>query len=276
MIEKKVTIIKPRRKGFGTEDLKELWSYKELVYFFVWRDLKVRYKQTVVGVAWAVFQPVLTMIVFSIFFGQLAKMPSEGIPYPIFVYSGLLFWNFFVASLTDVSNCLISNQSIVTKAYFPRLILPISNVFTNFVDFLIASGVLVILMIYYGFVPHLTGLFMLPLLLLITFTSSTGLGLFLASINVKYRDIRYILPFFIQLLIFVSPVIYPAGILGKYTILFGINPIAGVISTARTVLFGITNISWLSLGFSFTVSLILLFVGLISFRKTETFFADYI
>ena len=275
-MDRNLTIIRPRRKGLGIDDLKELWKYKELVYFFVWRDLKVRYKQTVVGVAWAVFQPVMTMIVFSVFFGTLAKMPSEGVPYPIFVYSGLLFWNFFVASLTDVSNCLISNQSIVTKVYFPRLILPISNVFTNFVDFLIASGVLVILMIYYGFVPHLSGLFMMPLLLLITFASSTGLGLFLASINVKYRDIRYILPFFIQLLIFVSPVIYPAGILGEYTILFGINPIAGVISTARTVLFGITQVSWLSLGFSISVSTILLLIGLYSFRKSEAYFADYV
>lgn len=271
-----ITIIRPQRKGFGLEDLKELWDYRELVYFFVWRDLKVRYKQTIVGVAWAVFQPVMTMIVFSIFFGTLAKMPSEGVPYPIFVYSGLLFWNFFVASLSDISNCLISNQTIVTKVYFPRLILPIASVFTNFVDFLIASGVLVMLMIYYGFIPHLIGLLMLPLLLLITFASSVGLGLFLASVNVKYRDVRYILPFFIQLLIFVSPVIYPAGILGKYTILFGLNPIAGVISTARTILFGITHISWLSLGFSFSVSLILLFVGLISFRKSEAFFADYV
>jgi len=269
-------IIRPRRKSFGGDDLKELWDYRELVYFFVWRDLKVRYKQTIIGVAWAVFQPVMTMIVFSIFFGTLAKMPSEGVPYPIFVYSGLLFWNFFVSSLTDVSNCLISNQSIVTKVYFPRLILPIANVFTNFVDFLIASGVLVALMVYYGFAPHFTGLLILPLLLLITFASSAGLGLFFASINVKYRDVRYILPFFIQLLIFVSPVIYPAGILGKYTILFGINPIAGVISTARSVLFGIMSVSWLSLGFSIVTSVILLFVGLISFRNAEEIFADYV
>lgn len=271
-----LTIIRPQKKSFWIQDLRELWNYRELIYFFVWRDLKVRYKQTTVGVAWAVFQPVIMMAVFSVFFGQLAKMPSEGVPYPIFVYSGLLFWNFFAASLSDISNCLISNQAIVTKVYFPRLILPLASVFTNFVDFLIASGVLVILMIYYGFVPHLAGLFMMPLLLLITFASSTGLGLFLASINVKYRDIRYILPFFIQLLVFVSPVIYPAGILGKYTILFGISPIAGVISTARTVLFGITQVSWLSLGFSIVVSVILLIIGLFSFRKSEVFFADYV
>lgn len=275
-MSEKLTIIRPRHKGFGIDDLKELWDYQELAYFFVWRDLKVRYKQTIVGIAWAVFQPVMTMVVFSVFFGTLAKMPSEGVPYPIFVYSGLIFWNFFVASLSDVSNCLISNQSIVTKVYFPRLILPIASVFTNFIDFIIAAGVLVILMIYYGFIPNLLGLLMLPLLLIITFASSVGVGLFLASINVKYRDVRYILPFFIQLLIFVSPVIYPAGILGKYTILFGINPIAGVISTARTVLFGITHVSWLSLGFSIAVSSILLIVGLFSFRKSEAFFVDYV
>lgn len=268
-------VIRPSRVWWQI-DLPELWRYRELLYFFTWRDLKVRYKQTAIGVVWAIFQPFMTMVVFSIFFGQFAKIPSEGVPYPIFVYCGLLLWQFFVSSLTDISNCLISNQSIVTKVYFPRLLLPLSYILTNFIDFLIASSILVVLMIYYGFVPHLSGLLMLPVLLFITFVTSAGLGLFLASINVKYRDIRYVLPFFIQLLLFVSPVIYPASLLGKYTWLLAFNPMSGVISTARAVLFGLAPISWLSLGFSLTVGLVLFFVGIYSFRKAEVFFADIV
>src|SRR3990167_3185060 len=162
------TVIRPR-KTFSLEDIKEIWRYKELLYFFVWRDLKVRYKQTFIGVAWAIFQPFITMVVFSIFFGQLAGIPSDGVPYPIFVYVGLLFWQFFSGALSDTSTALISNQSIITKVYFPRLILPVSSVITKLVDFAIATLILVGLMFYYGYVPHISGLLILPLLLLITF-----------------------------------------------------------------------------------------------------------
>jgi len=271
----KETIIKPI-SGWHALDLAEIWQYRELLYFFTWRDLKVRYKQTAIGVAWAIFQPFLTMVVFTIFFGQFAKIPSEGVPYPIFVYCGLLLWQFFASSLTDISNCMISNQSIVTKVYFPRLLLPMSYILTNFIDFLIASSVLIALMVYYGFVPHLSGLLIFPLLLIITFASSAGLGLLLASINVKYRDVRYVLPYFIQLLLFVSPVIYPASILGQYTWLLALNPMAGVISTARAVLFGLTSISWLSLGFSFVTALALFFAGTFSFKRAESYFADIV
>lgn len=269
------TIIRPQ-SNFWKIDFKELWQYRDLLYFFTWRDLKVRYKQTIIGVAWAIFQPLLTMVVFTIFFGRFAKIPSEGVPYPIFVYCGLLFWQFFVASLNDISNCLISNQSIVTKVYFPRLILPFSYILTNFIDFIIASLILVLLMVYYGFIPQLSGLLMLPLLLFITFISASGLGLFLASINVKYRDVRYILPFFIQLLFFVTPVIYAASLVEQYTLLLALNPMTGVISTARAVLFGLSSISWLSLGFSLTVGIILFLIGLFSFRKAEIYFADIV
>ena len=194
------TIIKPK-KTFSLRDFRELWNYRDLLYFFTWRDLKVRYKQTVIGAAWAILQPFITMVIFTLFFGTLAKMPSDGIPYPIFVYTGLLFWQFFSSSLSDTSNVLIANQSIITKVYFPRLILPISGVITKFVDFLIASIILAGLMIYFGFIPHISGLLIIPILLIITFMASVGTGLFLASINVKYRDIRYALPYFIQMLL---------------------------------------------------------------------------
>ncbi|MEK9177929.1 MAG: ABC transporter permease, partial [Patescibacteria group bacterium] len=199
-----ITVIRPK-KLFHFSDLKEIWQYKELLYFFTWRDLKVRYKQTAIGVAWAILQPFMTMVVFSVFFGGLAKIPSDGVPYPIFVYVGLLFWQFFSSALSDTSMTLISNQTIITKVYFPRLILPISSVLTKLVDFAIAAGILVGLMFYYGYMPHLTGFLLIPLLLIITFMASVGGGLFLAAINVKYRDVRYALPFFIQILMFITP-----------------------------------------------------------------------
>src|SRR3990167_5225280 len=184
------TIIRPQKK-FTFLDLREIWEHKELLYFFTWRDLKIRYKQTLVGVGWALFQPFITMVIFSIFFGNFAKMPSDGIPYPIFVFVGLLLWQFFSASLSGASNSLVGNQGIITKVYFPRLLMPISSTVTQFMDFFIASGMLVILMIYYGYLPNLVGLLILPLLLLITFLISVGGGMILAAINVKYRDVRY-------------------------------------------------------------------------------------
>lgn len=270
-----LTVIRPR-KTFSLKDIKELWQYRELLYFFSWRDLKVRYKQTFIGVAWAVFQPFITMVVFSIFFGGLAKMPSDGVPYPIFVYVGLLFWQFFSTALGDTSNVLITNQSIITKVYFPRLILPISNVITKFIDFLIATMILIGLMFYYGYMPHLSGLLILPLLLLITFMASIGAGLFLASINVKYRDVRYALPFFIQILLFLTPVIYPASIAGKYSYLLAINPMMGVIQSARAAILGTAPINWLLIGISLVGTLALMIFGIYIFKKTERYFADII
>jgi lipopolysaccharide transport system permease protein len=269
------TIIRPK-KTFSWNDVRELWQYKELMYFFTWRDLKVRYKQTAIGIGWAIFQPFTTMVVFSIFFGKFAKMPSDGIPYPIFVYVGLLIWTFFSSALSDTSNCLILNQAIVTKVYFPRLILPISAVLTKLVDFFIASTILVGMMFYYHFTPHLTGLLILPLLLIISFLAAVGGGLFLASINVKYRDVRYVLPFFIQILMFVTPVIYPASIAGKYSWILAMNPMTGVIKAARAAILGNTPINWELLFISFIATTILFIVGIIYFKKTERYFADII
>jgi lipopolysaccharide transport system permease protein len=261
---------------FSFADIKEIWQYKELLYFFTWRDLKVRYKQTAIGVAWAIFQPFMTMIVFSVFFGNLLKVPSDNIPYPIFVYTGLLFWQFFSGALTNTSNTLIVNQAIITKVYFPRIILPLSSVVTELVDFGVASIMLVVLMFYFHYTPHLAGLLLLPLLLIITFLAAVGGGLFLASINVKYRDVRYVLPYFIQILMFLTPVIYPPSIAGKWAWLLAINPMTGVIKAARGAILGTEPINWLLLMISFIAVSILMVIGVYFFKKTESYFADIV
>jgi lipopolysaccharide transport system permease protein len=269
------TVIRPR-KTFSLRDIKELWQYRELLYFFSWKDLKVRYKQTAIGILWAILQPFITMIVFTIFFGNLAGLPSDGVPYPIFVYTGLLFWQFFSGALAETSNSLISNQSIITKVYFPRLILPISSVVTKFIDFLIAASILVLMMFYYNYTPYLGGLLIIPLLLLITFMASTGLGFFLSALNVKYRDVRYALPFFIQILLFLTPVIYPASIAGKYSWILALNPMTGVIQTARAAILGATEINWTLIGISALACFLMLVIGIIYFKKVERYFADII
>jgi len=270
-----VTVIKPK-KIFHFRDLREVWQYRELLYFFTWRDLKVRYKQTFIGVGWAIFQPFITMVVFSIFFGGLAGIPSDNVPYPIFVYVGLLFWHFFSESLASTANSLVGNQGIITKVYFPRLILPISSVITKLVDFALASVVLIGLMIYYGYTPNLAGLLILPILLFISFMAAVGGGLVLAAINVKYRDVRYVLPFLIQILLFLTPVIYPASIAGKFSKILALNPMMGVIQTARAALLDATPINWTLVGISFAGCVILLVVGIYVFKQVERYFADII
>jgi lipopolysaccharide transport system permease protein len=270
-----LTIIQPK-KTFSLRDLKELWQYRELVYFFTWRDLKVRYKQTAIGVLWAIFQPFITMVVFSVFFGKLANMPSDNVPYPIFVYVGLLIWQFFSTALSDTSNSLISNQAIITKVYFPRLILPISTTITKFVDFFISSFILIGLMAYYHYLPNLLGLLILPLLLLITFFAAIGGGLFLAAVNVKYRDVRYVLPFFIQMLLFVTPVIYPTSIAGKYSWILALNPMTGIIKAAQAAILGNAPLNWTLLAISAASCLIIFLIGVVYFKKTEKHFADII
>jgi len=270
-----VTIIRPKRL-FHISDLKEIWDYRELFYFFSWRDLKIRYKQTAIGVLWSVLQPFITMVVFSLFFGRLAGMPSDGVPYPIFVYTGLLFWQFFSDALAETSTVLVANKMIITKVYFPRLILPISSVVTKFIDFIIASIILIGLMLYYGYAPHISGLLILPLLLILTFMAAIGLGLFLSAANVKYRDVRYALPFLIQMLLFLTPVIYPASIAGKYSWVLALNPMMGVIQSARAALLGTTPLNWLLIGTSFVTGAILIVIGLAYFKKTERYFADII
>lgn len=270
-----VTIIRPK-KTLSLEDFREVWRYKELLYFFSWRDLKVRYKQTAIGVLWSVFQPFVTMVVFSIFFGTLLNAPSDGVPYPIFIYTGLLFWQFFSAALSETSSVLIANQSIITKVYFPRLILPISAVMTKLVDFSISAVILMGMMAYYGYMPRVSGFLLIPLLLSITFMAAVGGGLFLAAVNVKYRDVRFVLPFFIQLLLFLTPVIYPASVAGKYSWILAINPMTGVIQNARAALLGTAQINWLLIAISFAACFVLLSVGVIYFKQVERYFADVV
>ena len=269
-------IIRAKNKWWEL-DFKEMWQFRDLMYFLTWRDVKVRYKQTIVGAMWAVFQPIVTMVVFSIFFGRLAKIPSNGVPYPIFVYSGLLFWNLFSTSLSNITDAFLGNERMITKVYFPRLILPLSSIFTNFVDFLIAALVLVGLMFYYGYVPSLIGILILPVLIVMTIISTMGIGLLFGSLNVKYRDVRFILPFFMQILIFITPVIYPVSIVAtRWRWILGLNPMSGVIDVARAGLFGQGEINFSLLAVSAVSMLVYTAAGYFYFKKVERYFADFI
>lgn len=272
--EKFEIIIKPKNNWLHL-NLKELWLYRELAFVFAWRDIKVRYKQTFVGILWAVLQPTFTVTIFSFFFGKLAKIPSDNIPYPIFAFTGMVFWNYFSISLTNASNTIIDNESIVKKVYFPRLILPIASTVTPLVDLAITLVLLMLLMFYYGIVPPLLGIVLLPVLLLISFLSASGLGLFLASMNLKYRDIRYALPFFIQMLMFLTPVIYPSSLVGaQYQWVLGLNPMTGVIEAARSALLGVYPVNYPLLGSAIVIALCVFVFGIFNFKRTEKFFAD--
>jgi len=269
-------VIKPP-SGLLNIDWNELWKYRELLYIFAWRDIKVRYKQTVIGIAWALFQPFVTMVIFSFFFGKLAKVPSEGVPYPIFVYSGLLFWNYFSSSLTNASNSLINEQNIIKKVYFPRLILPISATVTHLIDFGFSLLIMIGMMIYFKMQLSLHILYILPLLLIITTISSSGIGLFLSSVNVKYRDVRYILPFFIQILLYLTPVIYPVSIIPEnIRWIMYLNPMSGVITIARSMFLNTGNIDYMSLLVSLFISFLYFLFGIYYFKKMEQYFADII
>jgi len=269
-------VIKPK-KGLAVIDFKELWRYRELFYFLAWRDIKVRYKQTALGIAWAVLQPFIMMVVFSTIFGKVAGIPSDNTPYPIFVYTGLLLWNVFSSSLSSASSSLVNSAMIIQKVYVPKVIIPAATIIVSLVDFFFAFLVLAGIMVYYGFVPKFAGLFFLPLVLSITVVVSLGLGWFLSAFNVKYRDVRYILPFFIQLLIFVTPVIYPASIVpAAYRWILALNPMTGVIETFKAAFLGTNPVDWATLGISAGMSIVFLIFGLWYFLKTERTFADVI
>lgn len=267
-------VIKPRQKLLFI-DFNELWRYRELFYIFTWRDIKVRYKQTFLGIAWVIFQPLVSTGIFTVFFGRLAKIPSDNLPYELFVFIGMVFWIFFSSSLTSASNSFIENVNIIKKIYFPREILTFSGVVTSLVDFLINFVVIIALTLYFGYKPSPTLLVYLPLIILIIFMSASGIGLFLASVNVKYRDVRYILPFFIQIMLFITPVIYPlATVRDTFRPLLAINPMTGVIETMRVVITNSGTIDINVLLISFVSGLIFLIIGLVYFRITEKFFAD--
>jgi lipopolysaccharide transport system permease protein len=255
--------------------LKELLEFRELFYFFTWRDIKIKYKQTAFGVLWAVLQPFMLMLIFTLFFGQALGVPSDNIPYPVFVYSGLLLWNIFSSGLSNSANSMVSNANIIKKIYFPRLIIPMSGVLVALFDFIMAFIIYIGLLIYYRFSVDWTIILFLPLSLLITILTTFGLGTLIAAMNVKYRDFRYVIPFFIQLLLFLTPVIYPVSVI-KYEWaqnLLSLNPMAGAIDLLRsTVTHSPVNMQLLSTGI--IVSILLFLSGIYYFRKTEYYFAD--
>jgi lipopolysaccharide transport system permease protein len=268
-------VIEPK-KGWVPVDLKEIWNYSEVLYFLAKKDIKVRYKQTVLGGLWAIIQPVCTMIVFTLFFGRLAKIPSDGIPYPIFVYAGLLPWTYFANTLAASGNSLVGSSHLITKIYFPRLIIPAASSLAGILDFFIAMLVLGALMIYYHFVPSI-GILLFPVLVGLTFLCALGVGLWLSALNVQYRDIRYVIPFLIQIWMFVSPVIYPVSMVkGKYQWLLALNPMGGVIKAYRASLLGHIPIDWLLLGLSTATIFVILVSGLFYFRRMEKHFADVV
>jgi lipopolysaccharide transport system permease protein len=266
-------IIRPSR-GWAALDLADLWHYRELVYFLTWRDIQVRYKQTVLGAAWAVIQPFFTMIVFSIFFGWLAKIPSDGLPYPIFAYCALLPWQLFAHSLTQSSNSLVANQHLITKVYFPRLVIPVSTVLAGLLDFLIAFVLLIGMMIYYGMAPTAVA-WTVPLFVLLAIGTALGVGLWLSALNVQYRDVRYAIPFLTQLWLFATPIAYPSSLIPpQWRAFYGLNPMAGVVEGFRWALLGTGNPPGRLLLVSVAVTLIVLLSGLYYFRRMERTFAD--
>lgn len=269
------TIIKPKNQ-FSLEYLKEFWDYKGLLYFFTWRDLKVRYKQTAIGVLWAFIQPFIAMVVFTVLFGNLVEIPTHGVPYPIYVFVGLLFWQFFSGAISEASNAMVNNAAILTKVYFPRWILPASNVAAKLVDFFIASLILIGMMVYYQYMPSLTGLLLIPLFVIITFVSAFSISILLSAINVWFRDVRYGLPFIIQMMFFVTPVIYPADIAGQYSWILALNPISGVIDATRVAIFSTGSINWTTLGISIASTVVITIVSLVVFYKSERKFADIV
>ena len=266
-------VIQPSR-GFLQLKLREVWHYRELLYFLVWRDVKVRYKQTVLGAAWAVIQPVMTMVVFSIFFGRLAKVPSDGIPYPIFAFAALLPWQLFAFALTESSNSLVGSQNLITKVYFPRLVIPLSSVLAGLVDFAISFMVLIGLMLYYRITPT-AAVAWLPLFVLLALATALSVGLWLSALNVKYRDVRYTIPFLTQFWLFVTPVAYPSSMIPqRWRALYGLNPMAGVVEGFRWALLGKSGGPGLLLWVSLAAVLTLLTGGLFYFRRMESTFAD--
>jgi len=267
--------IRPAR-GWTRLELRELWQYRELLFFLIWRDIKVRYKQTALGAAWAILQPVFSMVVFSLFFGRLAKVPSDGVPYPVFSYCALLPWQLFAFALTESSNSVVANERLITKIYFPRLVIPIAGVLAGLVDFAIAFSVLSVLMLHYGIAPTWT-IATLPLFVLLAILTALAVGLWLSALNVQYRDVRYTVGFLTQIWLFLSPVAYPSSLVpARWRLLYGLNPMAGVVEGFRWALIGKTPAPGAMLAVSVMMVLLLLVGGLYYFRRMETIFADVI
>lgn len=269
------TVIQPSR-GWVRLDLAELWHYRELLFFLTWRDIKVRYKQTVLGAAWAIIQPLFSMIVFTVFFGRLAKVPSDGIPYPLFAYTALLPWQLFAYGLTESSNSIVANERLITKVYFPRIIVPLASVFAGLVDFAIAFTVLIGMMVWYGVKPT-AAVLTLPLFVVLAVATAFGVGLWLSALNVQYRDVRYTLTFIVQFWLLASPVAYSSTLVpAHWRPWYGLNPMAGVIEGFRWALLGKAPAPGIMLGVSVMVVALVLVGGLYYYRRMEKTFADVV
>jgi len=267
--------IRPEQ-GIAPLGLKELWDYRELLYFLTWRDIKVRYKQTVLGAAWAIIQPFFMMVVFSLFFGRLAHVPSDGLPYPVFAYCALLPWQLFAHALGESSNSLVANERLITKVYFPRLLVPISSVLGGLVDFAIAFVILLLMMAWYGIRPS-WAIVALPGFILLAIASALGTGLWLSALNVRYRDVRYTLTFLIQLWLLATPVAYPSSMIPeRWRALYGLNPMAGVVEGFRWALLGKSEGPGALLAVSVVMVILVFIGGLFYFRRMEAEFADVV
>ncbi|MEE9188494.1 MAG: ABC transporter permease [Anaerolineales bacterium] len=273
--DEEIIFIKPT-KGWGSLNLRELWLYRELIYFLTWRDLKVRYKQTVLGAGWAILQPVLSMIVFSIFFGSLLNVPSEGVPYPIFSYAALLPWGVFAKALNDTGRSLVSNRAMLTKIYFPRMVIPLASVFSSLADFLIAFIVMLGLMLYYRIAPT-SNIWTLPLFLLLSVITALGVGLWLSAMNVLYRDIGYMIPYITQLWFYLTPIVYSSSeVPEEWRIFYALNPMVGVVEGFRWALLGTADAPDAIIAVSATISLVIFISGMFYFRRMERTFADMV
>ena len=262
--------------GWVPLKLRELWEYRELLYFLVWRDIKVRYKQTALGATWAIIQPFLTMVVFSLFFGHLAKMPSDGIPYPIFTFAALVPWTFFANGLSQSSNSLVGSSNLITKVYFPRLTIPLASVFSGVVDFALAFIVLLAMMLYYGLAPTINVLW-LPLFLLLALITSLGVGLWLSALNVEYRDVRYVVPFITQFWLLATPIAYPSSLLHEpWRTIYGLNPMVGVVEGFRWALLKTNTAPGPIIAVSSAAAILILVTGAFYFRRMEKTFADIV
>jgi lipopolysaccharide transport system permease protein len=271
----RVTIVRPIR-GAAPLDLRELWEFRELLYFLVWRSIKVRYKQTMLGASWTVLQPLLTMLVLSIFLGRFARVPSNGVPYPLFAYSGLVIWSCWTNAITQATQSLVEQQNLLTRVYFPRILLPLSGVIAALVDVLLSLPVLVGLMLFYGFAPA-SSVWKLPLFLLLAAAAALGIGLWLSALNVRYRDVRYSIPFLIQLWFLATPVMYPASVLPeRWQIVYGLNPLTGVVEGFRYALLGGPAPPGGQLLISTAIIVLTVLVGSWYFRRMETTFADVV
>lgn len=269
------TIVQPRR-GFWSFDLKGLWNYRELLYFLIWRDVKVRYKQTALGVSWAILQPLLATLVFTIFFGRLARMPSDGVPYPVFAYVAMVPWQFFANALTQSSNSLVASQNLITKVYFPRLVIPLGSVIAGLVDFAFAFVVLIGMMFYYGIKPG-PSILLLPLFLLLAIATALAAGLWLSALNVQFRDVKHTVPFLTQFWMFATPVVYPSSLIpARWRMWYGLNPMAGVVDGFRYALLGKAARPGPIIWVSAAAVTVLLLGGLVYFKRMESTFADVV